>query len=83
MREGQTVSTRSVEVQNGLAEVAVDLTPDLYGTLELHAYKILPDGAITRDTRLVVVDRAEGLSIAIHPARRATCPAIRLAWICR
>ncbi len=63
VREGQTVSTRSVEVVAGQAEVMVDLTPDLYGTLELHAYKILRSGAIARDTRLVVVDAAEDLSI--------------------
>ena len=48
---------------DGQAEVVVDLTPDLYGTLELHAYKILPSGSITRDTRLVVVDDADDLSV--------------------
>jgi hypothetical protein len=56
VREGQTVSTRAVQVNNGQAEVAVDLTADLFGTLELHAYKILRSGIITRDTRLVLVD---------------------------
>ncbi len=65
VREGQTVSTRSVDVRDGHAEVAIDLTPDLYGTLELHAYKILRSGNIARDTRLVVVDNAEGLHISI------------------
>ena len=34
VREGQTVSTRSLEVSSGRAEAAVDLTPDLTGTLE-------------------------------------------------
>ncbi len=67
VREGQTVSTRSVEVSNGHAEVAVDLTPDLYGTLELHAYKILRSGTITRDTRLVVVDQAGDLNVSLTP----------------
>ncbi len=67
VREGQTVSTRSVPVTDGHAEVAVDLTPDLYGTLELHAYKILSWGGITRDTRLVVVDAASDLSVALAP----------------
>ena len=49
-RRGQTVNTRAVPLSGGQAELAVDLTPDLYGTLELHAYKILSDGNITRDT---------------------------------
>ncbi len=65
VREGQTVSTRAVDVANGHAEVVVDLTPDLYGTLELHAYKILSSGAIVRDTRLVVVDEANDLSVGL------------------
>lgn len=66
VREGQTISTRSVDIQDGRAEVAVDLTPDLYGTLELHAYKILSSGTITRDTRLVVVDAASDLKIQLQ-----------------
>jgi len=67
VREGQTVSTRSVELEGGRAGLAVDLTPDLFGTLELHAYKILSSGAIVRDTRLVVVDSAADLAVALTP----------------
>lgn len=67
VREGQTVSTRAVEVISGHAEVAVDLTSDLYGTLEMHAYKILSSGRITRDTRLVVVDAPTDLLLTITP----------------
>lgn len=65
VREGQTVSTRAVDVVDGRADVAVDLAPELYGTLELHAYKILSDGSIVRDTRLVVVDQADDLDVAL------------------
>lgn len=67
IREGQTVSTRSVEIEDGHAELGIDLSADLYGTLELHAYKILRSGAITRDTRLVVVDNADNLRITLGP----------------
>jgi uncharacterized protein YfaS (alpha-2-macroglobulin family) len=74
VREGQTVSTRSVEVENGKAEVVVDLTPELYGTLELHAYKILRSGTITRDTRLVVVDNANDLAIQFIPGKEIYRP---------
>lgn len=63
VREGQTISTRSVEIENGRATFNVDLSPDMYGTLEIHAYKILSWGGITRDTRLVVVDSADELSL--------------------
>ena len=71
IREGQTVSTRAIEISNGRAEIAIDLTPDLYGTLELHAYKILTSGSITRDTRLVVVNNANDLVVNIDPLHRA------------
>ena len=69
IREGQTVSTRSVEVSSGRAETAVNLTPDLFGTLELHGYKILGDGNIARDTRLVVVDQAADLNVTLTPGQ--------------
>lgn len=69
VREGQTVSTRALDVKEGRAEVTVDLTPDLYGTLELHAYKILGSGDIARDTRLIVVDAASALNLSLTPDR--------------
>ena len=65
VKAGQTLSTRSAKVSNSKAEFAVDVSPDLYGTLELHAYKVLLDGTIVRDTRLVVVDEPNDLDIAI------------------
>jgi uncharacterized protein YfaS (alpha-2-macroglobulin family) len=74
VREGQTVSTRAVDVSDGRAEVAVDLAPDQYGTLELHAYKVLPSGSITRDTRLVVVSQAGDLQISLKPGQETYRP---------
>jgi len=60
VKAGQTLSTRAADVEGGRAEVAVDLTPDFFGTLELHAYKVQLDGTIIRDSRIVVVDTARG-----------------------
>ncbi len=74
VRGGQTISTRSVPVEGGRAEVAVDLSPDMYGTLEVHAYRILPYGSISRDTRLVVVDPANDLSLAVQPGKDTYLP---------
>ena len=74
VKAGQTLSTRSARVQDGKAEFAVDVSPDLYGTLELHAYKVLPDGTIVRDTRLVVVDEPNDLDIAITADRETYLP---------
>jgi len=67
IREGQTVSTQAVDITSGMTQIAVDLTPDLYGTLEIHAYKILRSGYIVRDTRLVVVDNANDLNLVLTP----------------
>jgi len=74
VKAGQTLSTRSAPVRNGKAEFAVDVSPDLYGTLELHAYKVLLDGTIVRDTRLVVVDAPNEIAIAVTPDKETYLP---------
>jgi len=73
-REGQTLSTRALEIADGKATAAVDLTPDLYGTLTLHAYKLLLSGEIVRDTRLVVVDAADDLALNVSLDRDTYLP---------
>ncbi|MCP4514677.1 MAG: hypothetical protein GY824_05530, partial [Delftia sp.] len=64
VKNGQTLSTRSERVQDGQAQFAVDASHDMLGTLELHAYKVLPDGSIVRDTRVVVVDAPNDLAVS-------------------
>jgi uncharacterized protein YfaS (alpha-2-macroglobulin family) len=67
VRAGQTLSTRAVPVEGGRAEITVDLAPELFGTLELHAYRIALDGTIIRDTRLVIVEAARDLNVDVQP----------------
>jgi hypothetical protein len=74
VKSGQTLSTRSGRVENAKAEFAVDVTPEMYGTLELHAYKVLLDGTIVRDTRLVVVDAPNDLAIAVAADKETYLP---------
>jgi 5-hydroxyisourate hydrolase-like protein (transthyretin family) len=74
VKEGQTLSTRSRPLQAGRADFAIDLSPDLYGTLELHAYKVLPDGTLVRDTRVVVIDEARDLAIAVNAGQDTYLP---------
>jgi len=74
VKAGQTLSTRSARVQGGKAEFAVDVSPDLYGTLELHAYKVLLDGTIVRDTRVVVVDEPNDLAITVTAGKDTYLP---------
>ena len=61
----QTLSTRSARVQDGQAQFVVDVSPDMYGTLELHAYKVLLDGTVVRDTRVVMVDAPNDLTVTV------------------
>ena len=74
VRGGQTLSTRSIPIQGGKGSLAVDLTPELYGTLELHAYKILSSGTMVRDTRLVVVDPASDLTVRLSAGQETYRP---------
>jgi hypothetical protein len=74
VREGQTVSTRALDVTDAHAIAQIDLTPDLYGTLELHTYKILSYGQIVRDTRLVLVDAPRDLSVTVSPDKDTYAP---------
>lgn len=73
-REGQTLSTRALDIENGKATAAVDLTPDLYGTLALHAYRPQLSGEIVRDTRLVIVEAADDLALDIRLDRDTYLP---------
>jgi uncharacterized protein YfaS (alpha-2-macroglobulin family) len=74
VREGQILSTRTVEIDAGHGLVIVDLSSDMFGTLEMHAYKILTSGHIVRDTRLVVVDAPTDLNLTITSDQQEYLP---------
>ncbi len=61
----QTVLTKTVEVQKGRGTLSLPLTPDLTGTLVLHAYRITAGGDIVRDTKVVIVEPANALAIKV------------------
>jgi hypothetical protein len=79
VKAGQTLSTRSARVERGddggaAARFAVDVTPDMYGEIELHAYKVLLDGTMVRDTRVVAVDAPRGLDVSVSADRDIYLP---------
>jgi hypothetical protein len=82
VKERQTLLTRAVEVANGKAAFAVDLAPDLFGTLELHAYQVQADGTIVRDTRIVVVNAAVDVDVKLTADKEVYRPgeAAKLAF---
>ncbi|CAG0944627.1 hypothetical protein ANRL1_01850 [Anaerolineae bacterium] len=74
IKEGQTLSTRAVDAVNGRATIDVDVTAELIGTTQLHAYHVERDGTITRDTRVVVVEQPSDLKIAVKSDREVYRP---------
>lgn len=65
IKDGQTVLTRSMDMKAGKGQLKLDLTPDLFGMLTLHAYRILPSQDIIRDTRNVYVNPVNDLAIKL------------------
>ena len=59
----RTVLQKAVVVENGRGSLEFDLPPDLFGTLELHAYRIMRDGNIVSDAKVIQVNRADDLVI--------------------
>ncbi len=74
IRNKQTILTRAEAVKDGKTEIALPLTNDMVGTLEIHAYKILPDENIVRDTKTVVVSPADDLVIKMTPDKQEYRP---------
>jgi hypothetical protein len=67
IRNKQTILTRAEPSKAGQASVNLNLTNDMVGTLEVHAYKILPDENIIRDTKTIVVAPADDLVVQVTP----------------
>lgn len=65
VREGQTVMTRSGKIQSGKATLDLDLDPSLMGSVVLHAYMFSPTTDLIRDTRLLYINPADQLNLAI------------------
>ena len=65
VKDRQTVLTRAVDLEDGKATLRMPITPDLVGTVEFHAYKILPSEDIIRDSRTVYISAAKDLRIAV------------------
>jgi len=74
VRQGQTLSTHVAELQTGRAELALDVSPEMAGTLELRAYQVLPDGTLARDARLAVVDAPSAMTVDVRADKMAYQP---------
>jgi len=63
VKEGQTVLTRDLDIENGQAELSLTATPDLAGTVDFNAYLFGRNAQPVGDHRLVFVQPADELRI--------------------
>jgi hypothetical protein len=63
IRNGQTILTRDLELKDGEAELAVDATPEMAGTLDIDAYLFGANAQPVADHRLVFIQPADELKI--------------------
>jgi uncharacterized protein YfaS (alpha-2-macroglobulin family) len=63
VKEGQTVLTRDLDIEDGHAELSLTATPELAGTVDFNAYLFSRDARPVGDHRLVFVQPADELKI--------------------
>jgi hypothetical protein len=63
VKNGQTVLTRDLDLNNGQAELALPATPEMAGTVDFSAYLFGRDARPVGDHRLVFVQPAEELKV--------------------
>ena len=64
VRNGQTILTRDLDLQNGEASLTLTATPDMAGTLDVNAYLFSRDAQTVADHRLLFIQPADELHIA-------------------
>lgn len=63
VKEGQTILTRDIDIENGQAELTLTATPDMSGTVDFNAYLFGRDARPVGDHRLVFVQPADELKV--------------------
>lgn len=63
VKEGQTVLTRDVDLGNGEADIALVVTPEMAGTLDLSAYLFGRNAQAVGDHRMIFVQPSDDLKI--------------------
>jgi hypothetical protein len=74
VKGGQTLLTRWLDVKDGKASYKLELPPEIFGTVEVHAYQMLQSGEIIRDSRVVYVQPSADLKIDIKPDKDVYLP---------
>ena len=70
----QIILTAAKDIEGGKATVDLTITPEMSGSVVLHAYILNPNGNMVRDTRLIYVNSASDLNIGIEPSKEKFRP---------
>lgn len=65
IKDNQTMLTKSVDIKGGRGSHKMNLTPDMTGSIWLHAYIVTPGSDIVRDTRFCYIHGANDLVIDV------------------
>lgn len=63
IKDGQTMLTQTIDMKDGRGQLTIDLPADLFGTLQMCAYRFSDSGLPVRKTRVFYVDAAADLKI--------------------
>ncbi|MCX7995208.1 MAG: MG2 domain-containing protein [candidate division WOR-3 bacterium] len=74
IKDNQTVLTKSIEIEDGKGNYQITLTPELSGSIWLHAYIVTSGSDIIRDTRFCYVHGANDLMIKVEPDKKEYLP---------
>ena len=74
VKDGQTLITRAIDISGGRGDLSLDLTPAMFGTLEVRAYQITSDADPISDRRLVYVDPADDLKVEVSAEQESYKP---------
>jgi len=69
IKEGQTLLTTMVGMKEGRGETEFDIPPDLFGTIELCAYRYSTDGSPIRKRRVLYVHQAQEIHVGVTQSR--------------
>jgi uncharacterized protein YfaS (alpha-2-macroglobulin family) len=65
IKDGQTLLTETIPMSGGHGQAQFDLPPDVFGTLKLDAYRMGTDALAARKSRILYVEPADQLKLAI------------------
>ena len=74
VKDGQTILTRAIETDGGRGRLDIDLTPEMFGAVEVRAYQFTSDADPVSDRKLVYVDPADDLRVEVSAGRESYRP---------